>query len=173
MSLADYGVNLLLVALVIRQIRGKKLTAFGLLWPVGLVAWAGETYLHAIPTAGNDVPLILTGALTGAVLGCACGLLTRIHRQPDGTLVAKATSIAALLWVLGVGARMGFALYAQNGGGPAIARFSADNHITSGAAWTACLILMSLTEVLGRTALLATRAATTPRLASTAPKTTP
>lgn len=32
-----------------------------------------------------------------------------------------------------------------------------DDHTTSAAAWTACLILMSLTEVLGRTALLGTR----------------
>src|ERR1035438_3474110 len=107
MSLEDYALNLILVALVIRQIQGKK--------------------------------------------------LTRVHRLPDGSLVARATSVAALLWIVGVGARLGFALCAQNGGGPAIAQFSADNHITSAAAWTACLILMSLTEVLGRTALLATR----------------
>lgn len=157
MSLEDYALNLILVAVVIRQVRGKKLTTFGLLWPVGLVGWAAVEYLHAIPTAGNDLPLALAGALIGAVLGCLCGFLTRIHRLPDGSLVARATSIAALLWVVGVGARLGFGLYAQNGGGPAIARFSAENHITSAAAWTACLILMSLAEVLGRTALLATR----------------
>jgi hypothetical protein len=156
-SLEDYTLNLLLVAVVIRQVRGKKLTPVGLLWPVGLVVAAGVEYLHGIPTAGNDLPLAAGGALLGAVLGCLCGLFTRIHRLPDNTLLAKATGLAALLWVLGVGARMGFALYAENGGGPAIAQFSATHHITSAAAWTACLLLMSLTEVLGRTALLATR----------------
>lgn len=157
MSLEDYALNLILVVVVIRQVRGKKLTAFGLLWPVGLVAWAAVEYLHAIPTAGNNLLLAIAGVLMGAVLGCSCGLLTRIHRLPDGSVVARATSVAALLWVIGVGARLGFALYAQSGGGPAIARFSADNHITSATAWTACLILMSLTEVLGRTAVLTTR----------------
>ena len=157
MSLEDYALNLILVAVVIRQARGKKLTAFGLLWPIGLVAWAAVEYLHAIPTAGNDLPLTLAGTLIGAVVGCSCGLLTRIHRLPDGSLVARATSIAALLWVVGVGSRLRFGLYVQNGGGPAIARFSAENHIANAAAWTACMILMSLTEVLGRTVLLATR----------------
>ena len=37
MSPADYLLNGLLVALVIRQIRGKRLTAFGLLWPLAVV----------------------------------------------------------------------------------------------------------------------------------------
>jgi hypothetical protein len=157
LSLEDYAVSLLLVAVVIRQVRGKKLTAVGLAWPVGLVVWAAVEYLQGIPTAGNDLPLELGGALLGAVLGCLCGLFTRIHRLPDDSLQAKATGVAALLWVLGVGARMGFALYAENGGGPRIAQFSATHHITSAAAWTACLLLMSLTEVLGRTALLAGR----------------
>ncbi len=157
MSVEDYALNLVLVAVVIRQIRGRKLTAIGLLWPVGLVVFAAVEYLHGLPTSGNDLTLVVAGAIVGGTLGCLCGLLTRIHRLPDESLLAKATAAAALLWVLGVGARMGFAVYAENGGGPAIARFSAAHHITSAAAWTACLLLMSLSEVLGRTALLATR----------------
>jgi hypothetical protein len=158
MTPGDYALNLLLVAAVVRQMRGKKLTAVGLLWPVGLVVLAAVEYLHSIPSAGNDLELALAGALIGATLGCLCGLLTRIHRQPDHSLLAKATGAAAVLWVLGVGARMAFALYAENGGGPSVAHFSAIHHITGAAAWTAGLILMSLTEVLGRTAVLAARA---------------
>lgn len=157
MSMQDYAVNLLLVAVVIRQVRGKKLTTLGLLWPVALVVLAAVEYLHGIPTSGNDLALTVEGAVSGVVLGCLCGLLTRIHRTADGSLVAKATGLAAALWVVGVGARMGFALYAEHGGSAAIARFSAVHHITSPAAWTACLLLMSLTEVLGRTVFLATR----------------
>ena len=53
---------------------------------------------------------------------------------------------------------MAFALYAENGGGPSVARFSAVHHITSAAAWTAALILMALTEVVGCTAVFAGRA---------------
>lgn len=159
MSIVDYALNLLLVALVVRQVRGKKLTTIGLLWPVGLVLLAAVQYLHAIPTAGNDVLLVVGSAVVGTALGSLCGVFTHIHRLPDGSLVAKATGIAATLWVLGVGARMGFALYAENGGGPAIGRFSEQLRITNAAAaWTASLILMALTEVIGRTALLAVRA---------------
>jgi hypothetical protein len=159
MSPLDYALNLLLVAAVIRQMRGKKLTPFGLLWPIALVFAAAVEYLHSIPSAGNDLELAIAGAALGATLGCLCGLYTRIHRQPDDSLVAKATGAAAMLWVLGVGARMAFALYAENGGGPSVARFSAVHHITGAAAWTAAFILMALTEVIGRTAVLAGRAA--------------
>jgi hypothetical protein len=157
MSIEDYVLNLLLVALVFRQIRGKKLTAFGLLWPVALVAAAGFAYLRSIPTGGNDLALVVVCGLTGAVLGCLCGRLTRIHRLPDGTQLAKATGAAALLWVVGVGARMAFAMYAENGGAAEVGRFSTEHHITGAAAWTAALILMSLAEVVGRSGLLAAR----------------
>jgi hypothetical protein len=158
MTPLDYALNLLLVAAVVRQMRGKKLTPIGLLWPVGLVLAAAVEYLRSIPSAGNDLGLAVAGAVIGATLGCLCGLLTRIDRRPDDSLLARATGAAAVLWVLGVGARMAFALYAENGGGPTVARFSAVHHITSAAAWTAALILMALTEVLGRTAVLAGRA---------------
>ena len=157
MSVEDYALNLLLVAVVIRQIRGKKLTVLGLLWPVGLVALAAAKYLRSIPTAGNDLALVLGGALVGAALGTLCAVFTRIHRLPDDTLLAKATGVAAALWIVGVGARMGFALFAEDGGGPAIGRFSTAHHITGAAAWTACLILMALAEVVGRTGVLALR----------------
>lgn len=156
-SVEDYALNLLLIAVVIRQIRGKKLTVVSLLWPVGLVALAAAKYLRTIPTAGNDLALALGGALVGAALGSLCGVFTRIHHLPDDSLLAKATGLAAALWIVGVGARMGFALFAEDGGGPAIGRFSADHHITGAAAWTACLILMALAEVVGRTGVLAVR----------------
>lgn len=158
MSLEEYAFNLLLVAVVIRQLRGRHLTPLGLLWPLGLVLWAAVSYLHGIPTAGNDLPLTVVGAAAGAVLGVACAVLTRVFADGDGRIMAKATGLAALLWVVGVGSRLAFALYGEHGGGPSIARFSAAHAITSTAAWTACLILMSLSEVVGRTAVLGLRA---------------
>jgi hypothetical protein len=60
--------------------------------------------------------------------------------------------------VVGVGSRLAFQLYATHGGAPSIARFSAAHHITSGEAWVATLIVMALTEVVGRSAVLAARA---------------
>lgn len=157
MSPGDYALNLLLVALVLRQIRGKRLTAVSLAWPVGIVTLAGVEYLHGVPAAGNDLELAGAGVLVGATLGGLCGLFTRIHRLPDRALVAKATGMAAALWILGTGARMAFALYAENGGGPEIGRFSVAHDITGARAWTAALVLMALAEVLGRTAILGAR----------------
>lgn len=155
MSLSDYLLNTALIVLVVRQVRGKKLTWFGLAWPIGLVAYVGATYLRSVPEDGNDLALVIAGTMTGVVLGCLCGWLTRVYRSPDGVVVAKATGMAAALWVIGVGSRLGFALYAEHGGQASITAFSVAHAITGAAAWTACLILMALAEVLGRTAFLA------------------
>ncbi len=157
MSFEEYLFNIALIALVIRQIRGRKLTWFSLVWPIGLVAYAAVTYLRSVPAHGNNIALVAAGAITGMALGCLCGRLTRIYRNRDGVVFAKATSTAATFWVIGVGSRLGFALYAKHGGEASIAAFSAAHAITSEAAWTACLILMALAEVLARTAFLAPR----------------
>jgi hypothetical protein len=156
-SAEDYALNLLLVAVVVRQIRGKRLTPFGLLWPLALVGWAAVEYLHGIPSAGHDPVLAGCGALCGATLGVLCGVCTRIEVRPDRSVVARAGAAAAGFWVAGVGARMGFAVVAENGGAAAIGRFSAAHQITGAGAWTACLFLMSLCEVLSRTVVLGLR----------------
>ena len=114
-------------------------------------------YLHGIPTGANNLALVLTGALTGLVLGAGCGLATVVKRRADGAVIAKAGPVAALLWIAGVSARLAFSEYATHGGQGAIGRFSAAHHITSGEAWVACLVLMALAEVVSRTAVIATR----------------
>src|SRR5271166_4069341 len=68
--------------------------------------------------------------------------------------IAKAGLLAAILWVLGIGARMGFVLWVGHGGQPAVARFSIIHHITSGPAWGAAFILMAMAEVATRTCVL-------------------
>ncbi|GAA5533469.1 hypothetical protein [Deinococcus aluminii] len=153
MNLTELLVSLALIGLVVRQLRGRPLTVLGLLWPVALVLIAGAEYVHSLPDAGHGLGFVLGCGGIGAVLGVLSGSLTHVSRRRDGTLIARATGLAALLWVLGVGARLGFALYAQNGGGPAIAHVSAAYHLTE-AAWTDGLMLMALAEVLGRTAAL-------------------
>jgi hypothetical protein len=158
MSITDYLVNGLLIAMVLRQIHGKRLTAFSLIWPVGIVAWVGYSYLHGIPTAGNDLLLVGGGIAVGATLGILCGVFTRLRPDGDGTFIAKAGLVAAVLWIVGVGSRLAFELYATHGGAPSIAHFSATHSVTSAEAWTAALILMALGEVLCRTGVLAWRA---------------
>ena len=78
------------------------------------------------------------------------------YRGPDGTLIARATAATIALWVLRTIGRLVFGLYAQHGGGPAIAEFSRA-HGVAFAAWGAALILMALCEVIGRTLVLAGR----------------
>jgi hypothetical protein len=65
-------------------------------------------------------------------------------------VLVKAGVIAAALWVVGMGARMGFQLWSEHGGAASIARFSVTHQITSGQAWVAAFVLMALTEVVTR-----------------------
>ena len=65
--------------------------------------------------------------------------------------------LAAILWVVGVGTRFAFQLYATHGGAGAIGRFSAAHSITSSEAWVAALLFMAIGEALTRTAVVAFR----------------
>lgn len=158
MTLTDYVIDLALIGIVVLQIRGRKLTRRNLLLPVVLTGWAALTYLHSIPTAGNDLLLVALCAGAGIALGAAAGLFTRVSPGSDGSPIARAGAAAAVLWVLGVGFRFAFQLYATHGGGNAIAHFSASHAITSGQAWVAALVLMAIGEALARTAVVAFRA---------------
>ncbi|CAM3737068.1 hypothetical protein [Deinococcus frigens] len=154
MSLTDLLISLALMALVVRQLRGRPLTTLGLLWPLALVGWAAAESLHTLPPPGAGMDFAVLGLGTGLLLGVLCGALTRLNRRPDGVVIAQATALAAALWIVGVGSRLAPAFFAQHGGGPALARFSAAHHL-SAAAWTAALLFMALAEVLRRTAVLA------------------
>lgn len=158
MSASDYIINIALVGLVLLQIRGRRLTSRSLLLPLVLVGIAALEYLHGVPSGGNGLLLAVAGALVGAVLGTLCGLFTSVRPTGDGAVVAKAGALAAVLWVAGVGSRLAFELYVTHGGQAAVGRFSLSHGIKPIAeAWTACLVLMALAEVLGRTGVLAWR----------------
>jgi hypothetical protein len=169
MNATDYIVNAILVLLVLRQIRETRLTWQILLLPVLIVVGVACYYLRSVPTAGNDLLLDVTLAAAGAALGGLCGLFTRLRRGADGTPLSRAGWIAAILWVLGVGARMGFAYATTHGAGPALIRFSASHSITSIDAWVAALILMALAEVLTRLAVLWMRSRRLPAVDAPAP----
>jgi len=154
MNATDYLINAALVLLVLRQVRETRLTWQILLLPVLIVVGAACYYLRSVPTAGNDLLLELTLAGTGAALGGLCALFTRLRRGVDGTPLSRAGWVAAILWVVGIGARMGFAWAASHGSGAAIERFSVSHSITSVDAWVAALFLMALAEVVTRLAVL-------------------
>jgi hypothetical protein len=157
MSTTDYLINGLLVALVIRQVRGRPLSIKMLCVPLVIVAVFALEYLHGLPTSGPNLVLVLIGVGAGAVLGTGAGLLTRVFRGPDGSIWSKAGVAAAVLWVVGVGSRIAFELYVTHGGEKAVERFSAAHGITNINAWVDGLILMSLVEVVCRTTVIGLR----------------
>src|SRR3984957_18273266 len=120
MNASDYLINAVLVLLVLRQVRETRLTWQILLLPVLIVIGAACYYLRSVPTAGNDLLLDVTLAAAGATLGGLCALFTRLRRGAAGTPLGRAGWVAAIFWVVGIGARMGFAYAAGHWGGPAI-----------------------------------------------------
>jgi hypothetical protein len=157
MTTTDWVIDIALVLIVFRQLREERLTARTILLPLALISWAGFTYLHSIPTAGND--LVLIGLLTGVgvIFGLFGGFLTRV-RYHSGNVYIKATASAAALWVISMGFRMGFAVWSSYGSGVAhLTSFSAAHDITSGQAWVTALVLMAFGEVIVRLAAIMIR----------------
>jgi hypothetical protein len=153
MTTSEYLLNIALVGLVVLQVRGIKLTATALLVPVVMTAWAASQVLHTVPTAGNDLVLELGFAAGGCVLGVLAGVATSVLRA-GAAAVAKAGVVAAALWVVGIGARVGFSLWVQHGGASVVRQFSVAHHITGGPAWGTGFVLMALAEVSSRTGVL-------------------
>jgi hypothetical protein len=160
MTTTDWVIDIALVLIVFRQLREERLTARTILLPLALIAWAGFTYLHSIPTAGNDLALIglFTGA--GVIFGILGGLLTRV-RYHSGNVYIRATVSAAALWVISMGFRMGFAVWSSYGSGVShLTSFSAAHDITSGQAWVTALVLMAFGEVIVRLGTIMVRGTT-------------
>jgi hypothetical protein len=158
MTTTDYLINAVLVLLVVRQVRERRVDLRSLVLPIVLVSQVVQHYLHSIPTAGNDLLLIIGLASVGLLLGTTSAFFTGVRVGGDGVALARAGWIAVGLWVAGMGARMGFAFASEHGAHTAIARFSAVHHITGAGAWTAALVLMALCEVASRLATLHLRA---------------
>ena len=154
MNINVYVINAILVLMVVRQIREHPLDLRSLAIPVLAVGVAAVLFLHSVPLGGNDVALELACVLAGATMGAIGGFATHLRRGADGRPLARAGWLAAGMWVGAVGARLAFAVAANNGAGPAIARFSAANHITGETAWVAALIMMALADVLTRLAVI-------------------
>jgi len=157
MTTTDYLIDSALILLVLLQIKERPLTTKQLLRPVILLGVAVISYLHGIPTAGND--LVLAGALIllGGAIGVASGQTVVIRRGPAGEALVRAGWLSGFFWVLGMGSRMAFLVWISHGGSSTIGQFSAQHSITSGEAWTVALLGMAAAEVLGRTVVLALR----------------
>jgi hypothetical protein len=158
-SFIDYVIDILLIAVVFRQLRARRLTPGSVLLPVVLVAVAGLNYLRPFTPRGNDIPLIVLLAAAGVTLGLLSGLVTAVWRDGEGFVVARAGVGAAALWVAGMGFRFAFAVWSTGSGGAAVGHFSAEHAISSVQAWTTALVAMAVGEVLARVAVLQLRRA--------------
>ena len=156
MNWTDIIISAGLIFLVLRQIRGRKLTTAGLIWPVGLVLWAAFDYLKTIPPYTSDITFVVVLAFTGVVLGTACGLLTTVYLF-GGAVKAKARPVAAVLWTIGMASRIVFGLFALHGGADIIAKMSSQLNLHAESTWSTALIVMALCEVLSRSAVLGLR----------------
>ncbi len=158
MSPTDYIIDSALVLLVIIQMKERVLTNRALLRPVLILAVAVFAYFKNFPTAGNDIPLILAISGVGAGLGILSGITVMMRTNPEGLVTARAGIASAVFWVLGMGSRFAFAVWATSSSGSThITSFSIAHHITSAQAFTVALLGMAVCEVLGRTLVMVSR----------------
>jgi hypothetical protein len=158
MTTTDYLLNALMVLVVLYLMRWNPVNLRNLLRPVALAAVLGFVFLKSVPTAGNDVVLDVIGILVGGALGVACGGLTFLRREADGSAMAKVGLAAAAVWIVGMGGRMVFAYSSDHFGRHAITQFSINNQITGSDAWTAAFVMMALATVLLRLVAIRVRA---------------
>jgi hypothetical protein len=157
MTTTDWIIDIALVLIVFRQMREERLTARTILLPLAIIGWAASTYLHDIPTAGNDLVLAAAGAGTGVLFGLFGGFLTRV-RVAEGHVRIRASLGAAALWVISMGFRLAFAVWTSHASGAAhVGRFSVHHDITSSQAWVVALILMAFGEVVVRLGTIVVR----------------
>ncbi len=159
MTTSDYIIDISLVLLVLLQIKERPLTDRSLIRPIVILGVAVANYLHGIPTAGNDLLLLAVLASLGAAIGLASGATVMMRPGPRGEVLMRTGWISGFFWVLGMGSRFAFIWWITHFGASPIASFSASHMITSSEAWTVALLGMAVFEVLGRTALLASRRA--------------
>jgi len=157
MTTTDYLIDSALVLLVLFQIKERRLTTRALVRPVVILAVAVGTYLHGIPTAGNDLVLIGAVALIGLLIGVASGQAVLMRRGDDGEVLARSGWASAFFWILGMGSRFAFAVWISHGGAATVGQFSAEHAITSAEVWTVALLAMATFEVTGRTLIMAAR----------------
>ena len=149
MTTTDYLINAMFVLIVARQARERELDLRSIVVPLVLVAFVGHTYIHSLPTAGNDLVLIALLAGVGLTLGVISGLATHVRAGSNGLAVARVGWIAGALLVFGITARLVFVFAVSHGAHHAVAAFSVAHQI-SAAAWPVALVAMALCEVTAR-----------------------
>ncbi len=157
MSVTDYVIDILLIAVIFRQVRARHLTPRSALLPLALLAVAGVVYLRPFTVGGNDVALIVVLTVIGLVLGAGSGLADKVWQGEQGSVISRATAVSVITWVLGMGFRFGFAYYSYHSGAHAVSTFSAHHDITGARIWTTAFVLMAFGQGLARIGVLQLR----------------
>jgi hypothetical protein len=156
MTTSEYLLNAAFVLLVLRQARERELDRRSVILPLVLMFFVGSQYVHTLPTAGNDLVLIVLLAALGLALGVLGGFATHVRAGDNGAALARVGWIAGGLLVAGIGSRMAFAFAIGHGFEPAVRSFSIVHQIGA-AAWPVALVLMALIEVGARLAVVQVR----------------
>jgi hypothetical protein len=156
MTTTEYLLNAAFVLLVLRQSRERELDRRSIVVPLVLMLFVGSQYVHSLPTAGNDLVLIVLLVAVGLTLGLLGGLATQVRAGDSGVALGRVGWIAGGLLVAGIGARMAFAFAIGHGFEPALRSFSIAHQIGAGA-WPVALVLMALIEVGARIAVVQIR----------------
>lgn len=160
MTASDYILDSALVLLVLLQVRPRPLTTRSLLRGPIIITFAVASYFTTIPTAGNDLLLILGVTAIGGVIGVLSGVTVFLSTDANGRVLARAGLASAVFWVLGMGSRFAFAIWVSTAAGAAaLGSFALSAHLIGAAVWTDALLGMAVAEVLGRTLVLLHRRA--------------
>jgi hypothetical protein len=126
--------------------------------PLLVAVFVAYSYLHSIPTVGGDLDFEIVLSLAGALFGVLAAFLVRVERdRQTGRIMLGAGLAYAALWAIVFGGRLAFAWAGSTIWTHQVAQFSLQHQITSSAAWTAAFVLMALSMVLTRTAVIGVR----------------
>jgi hypothetical protein len=154
MTTSDYLLSFGLLAFILYTNLGTKaLTRRRFTVPLIAIAVAASVYLHGVPTAGNDLTFILLAAAAGIAFGAVTGLLSRLDRNPQGQLITRAGAAFATVWIVVVSGRVLFGYGAMHWWRVPIIHFSMHYQLT-GPAYPAAFVVMALTMVLARLAVI-------------------
>jgi hypothetical protein len=151
-------INFVVLGVVLEADLGRrKITWFRLARPVLVAGAIIVYYLTRTPvtTHGGGLVFELALAALGVVLGLVAGLIFRVFRV-GGAAWSQAGAGYALLWVVVIGARIGFAYATSHS--HRVQVWLGTHHIT-GDAVTDALIFMAVGMLLVRTGALRVRAA--------------
>src|SRR3954452_8324243 len=117
MSTTDYIVDILLIVVIFRQLRPSEVSVRTAILPIAIMVWAGFHYLHGFRVGGNDVLLMVLLTAAGVALGTLSGITSQVWATTGGQVLARVGAAAIVFWVVGMGFRFAFAVYANSASG--------------------------------------------------------